>query len=72
MADDGAEGYELDEMTHDSLSMMQPKGFETVNSQHMPASYETAELTTFKEERRGLLTNEIHLDKYPQETLMEL
>ena len=26
----------------------------------------------FQEERRGLLSDEIHLDKYPQETFMEL
>ena len=29
-------------------------------------------INRWKEERRGLLSDEIHMDKYPQETLMEL
>ena len=41
----------------------------------MPSDVKDEEMhswSRFREERRGLLSDQIHLDKYPQETLSEL
>ena len=51
--------------------MMRPVGFRPPMPQDLK-SEEALQWQRFTEERRGLLSDQIHLEKYPQETLTDL
>ena len=63
---------DLEEEAKETLARMAPKFRQPIPSEAAASSQETMQWQRFQEERRGLLTEEVHLDKYPQETLMEL
>ena len=57
---------DLEEEAKETLARMAPKFKQTHNYHHHGASdSETMQWQRFQEERRGLLTEEVHLDKYP-------